>query len=121
MKISNIHKLLTTSTDSEVLESLLGPNWRTVINFWLYLDKFTLDDYKWFCNKPCIGTYFSDYYDDAVNRFKIRQSIVDVVPFEKGCWSARGKILMATLELIYTHKILEQKGQLIYVRLFDGL
>ena len=126
MKISNIHKHFTTSTDPEVLESLLGPNWLTVINFWLYLDKFELDDYKWLCNKPCMGNYYVDYhyggdYKNLVNRFKITQSINDVVPFEIGCWSSRGRIVRATLELIFSHKILEKKGQLTYVRLFDGL
>ena len=73
-----------------------------------------------------MGNYYGDYYygsdyNSSVNRFKIIQSILDEVPFEIGCWSARGRTVRATLELIYSHKILEQKNQLTYVRLFDGL
>ena len=106
MKISNTHKRfanrLDDQTSLEYPERFLGPNWKNVLNFWLYLDTLSgeklnlidilyisLDDlgtlmrFSWKAAKGTIGYEYTD-----------------------AAWAASAiASVYATLELIASHKL----------------
>lgn len=84
MKISKIHAALTSDHNPQ---SYLGPNYKVVLNFWLWLDSFKLEDYQklsaihhsYDYDRNCdLDLYVSQQGLDYV---EIRNAVYDVVPF----------------------------------------
>jgi hypothetical protein len=55
MKISTTHKefsdRLNDQTALEYPEHFLGPNWKDVLNFWIYLDTLSVEDFRLIINR----------------------------------------------------------------------
>ncbi len=130
MKISKIHQNFADNLNNQRViqnpEEFLGPNWKDVLNFWLYLD--TLSDEQL--------DIAEDRYDEAplddldivdnaawetlnacsagvrISSYAIASSI--------NCYSTAGDYY-TTLELIGAHKILEQGKPLVLVPLWLDL
>ncbi len=97
----------------------LGPNWQTVLNFWLFLDNLTEEQYA-------IASYRNKKMHYA------KRSIVDGLTIksvgkvisESVRWSIvslYGASLFATYEIIATQEILDEAGELTFLLMFDGL
>jgi hypothetical protein len=120
--LSNSHKLFSERLNNpRVLtnpEEFLGPNFESVLNFWLFLDDLSEDQwrvvegrYLAFCNEnrsewvkakdlaivASEGVVGEDYANDA------GWAAIVVTKFTAACW--------ATRELIAMHKILENHQQ----------
>ncbi len=123
MKISKIHQRFANRVGQEALtnpEPFLGPNYKTVLNFWYYLDTLTEDQIN-----VAFVRYDAIPYEPSVSRDLVRYAARDVVGETN-----RSAVYMAsfdfsasyaTYELIAMHKLLEQGKKLIFVPLFDSL
>jgi hypothetical protein len=125
MKISKTHQrfvdILGTQRALEYPEEFLGPNWKDVLNFWLYLDTLSLEQFE----------IVDSRYWTLDHAYK--NSLRDLA------WNASGDIVggnnslcsfqvsydnvtgYATLELIGVNKILGQGNTLTIVPLFLNL
>ncbi len=112
MKISKIHQRFSEKLkEPRALtnpEDFLGPNWRDVINFWLFID--TLSEEEKYKMNKCYWAL-----DIDVRVFSGRAAMIaamEVVGEEvkNEAWYANSWRVFrdATLELIASHKLLEQ-------------
>jgi hypothetical protein len=130
MKISKIHQNFAGNLNNQRAlshpEEFLGPNWKEVLNFWIYLDNLSDEQLDIaedrFNEAPSDGV---DIVDNAawetlnacsagvrVSSYAIASSI--------NCYSNAGDYF-TTLELICAHKILEQGKPLVLVPLWLDL
>ncbi len=122
MKISKIHQRFANRLGNQRAlshpEEFLGPNWKEVLNFWIYLD--TLSEEKLRLSRSSYDNLNPEYCDPAC--LLARNAALNTVRvFIFNCAfladpdSGSGN---ATLELIGAHKILEQGKSLKIVPLF---
>jgi hypothetical protein len=91
----------------------LGPNWEDVLNFWIYLDTLSYEE-----NKKMEDRYRALNCDVQISAFYSAWNLADEVvgeEFSNEAWYAaydvtggRAVFGNATLELIGSHKLLEQ-------------
>jgi hypothetical protein len=122
MKISTTHQRFGDNLDNQerTLE-FLGPNWRDVLNFWLYLDTLgpeqilILSDRYWALDAADFAFADSLAWNAARGATSIEKAsrIFDAV--------AGNDSSLATMELVGVHKILEQGKSLTFVPLFLNL
>lgn len=124
MKISKIHAALTSDRHPQ---SYLGPNYKDVLNFWLWLDSFKLKDFQ---TLSAIRQSYDYNYQESIEIFinelglsqtRIRTAICTVVPFVNKCYSARSKVIYATFEIISSHKLIEKGQSFKYLPMFEDL
>jgi hypothetical protein len=122
MKISKTHQMFSEDLkDPRALtnpEDYLGPNWRDVINFWLYIDGLTEEEMDKMNNRYC--SLSEDVLDSA--HLSAQSSAEEVVGqhVEDVAWSAAWDVTdwgsvfaYATEELLAHHKLLEQDKTLV--------
>jgi hypothetical protein len=96
----------------------LGPNWQTVLNFWLFLDNLTEEQ----CNVvESRNVKMQQAKRRIVDNLTIRsannvisESVRNAIPL----WGTR---LFATHEIIATQEILDEAGELTFLLMFDKL
>ena len=123
MKISELHQEFADELNNqralEYPEEFLGPNWKIILNFWLYLDTLSLEQldaaYRRYrnldevdCDAACLVVNVAAHATLAVN-------------FIAAAACDYGDIGYATRELIGAHKILERGNPLTFVPLFLDL
>jgi hypothetical protein len=124
MKISKIHAALTSDRHPQ---SYLGPNYKDVLNFWLWLDSFKLKDFQTLSAIRHLYDYDRTCYLDlyvsqqGLDYVKIRNAVYNVVPFVNKCYSARSKVIYATFETISSHKLIEKRQSFHYLPMFEDL
>jgi hypothetical protein len=123
MKISNTHKSLSKELNNpEVLtnpEPFLGPNWETVLRWWLYWESLTDEQQVELDRRWCAID------DDTFNRAwgLARNAAIEVIGWDK--WR---EVFMVsptpealTCELIAMHLLFERGYQLTFVPLIKDL
>jgi hypothetical protein len=109
MKISKTHKEfaddLKDQTALEYPERFLGPNWKNVLNFWIYLDTLSDEDFD------IVTKRYLDLDADARvsawdNAFKATEATI-CDDYVYVIWYSAGidASVYATLELIASHKL----------------
>jgi hypothetical protein len=101
----------------------LGPNWQTVLNFWLWLDTLTEEQFLTVGKRNSTSTMdrksvdaFTKGLVDTDLRYRLSESI------NLGCLgNYRGPVLFGTIELIGVQEILYCGKDLIFIPMFDGL
>jgi hypothetical protein len=122
MKISKTHQRFANRLRNQRALShpneFLGPNWEDVLNFWLYLD--TLSDEQF---KMANSSYWALGMDDRISIQNLAQNAACVVTDKLISGSAylatpgyAGGV--AARELIGSHKILEKGKELKIIQLF---
>ena len=134
-KISKIHGNFAYNLDNQSalshLVAFLGPNWKSVLNFWLYLDTLSPKQIE------VSGDHYSElrWVDDYYGRHSLARyaswSTIGVI-YSGVAWNKTSTTVgyppapalagqaagHATYELIGSHKILEQGKPLTFVPLF---
>jgi hypothetical protein len=122
MKISESHQCFADHLDDQTAleypERFLGPNWKDVLNFWIYLDTLSDGDFRLIVER-CraldldVGARVFDEYSAR------SAAAVDTIggEYKTAAWYAHPTLLgaCATLELIGSHKILEQNKPLSFL------
>jgi hypothetical protein len=96
----------------------LGPNWQTVLNFWLFLDNLSEDQHEVasFRNNK-MRSRKRQRVDKLTHR-----SVNKVIPESvKRSIPSYGAKLFATYEIIAAQEILDEAGELTFLPMFDGL
>jgi hypothetical protein len=107
IKISKTHKKFADHLDDQTAleypERFLGPNWKDVLNFWIYLDTLSVYDFEIFnmCNwdledlwtSRCLAIKAAEY---TIGRWHVRHSASAT-----GTWLGS----YATCELIGSHNL----------------
>jgi hypothetical protein len=134
MKISNTHKefadLLNNPRALEYPEDFLGPNWKDVLNFWIYLD--TLSDDQWSIieslhvelgypkwnegNLNGRQEYWHVVANSAYKTIREYAGYAALAASGDYHWTAASD---ATYELIGSHKLKEQGKPLTFLPLFN--
>jgi hypothetical protein len=118
MKISKAHQIFADHLDNqnalEYPEPFLGPNWKDVLNFWLYLDTLSREDFdivgKRYCALGRVDTLKS------LTRKAARDNICYYYVYATAAWvvtptltcipaSVGVTCVYATLELIGSHNL----------------
>ena len=122
MKISTRHQHLSNELNNlRVLdhpEEFLGPNWKAVLNFWIYLDTLTEEQLKVIRKRYWdMSTVKRDVaYDVAKEAAKKTTSYwLDVY---WAYYASYGYSAHATLELIGSHELLNQQKPFTFLQLF---
>jgi hypothetical protein len=116
MKISKIHKMFSDHLgEPKVLtnpEDYLGPNWKDVINFWLYV--VTLNEEEIDKIGKSYWTLDDDVRESAIDASSVAAKEVVGLKVRDVAWSAAWDVTdwgsvfaYATCELIASHKLLE--------------
>lgn len=129
MKLSKIHQQLKPYLNEfDSLEDALGPNYQTVLNFWLYLD--TFDDEQ----LENIGKNYCAIRRLGIEEGEFVSLIKTILPHEGTLWhyvtdavrviccrycDYRFAIAWATHELIAMHKLIETGREIGLIKLFD--
>ncbi len=125
MKISKTHQRFTDDLDDQRAldqpEEFLGPNWKEVLNFWLYLDTLSPEQFD-----IAIRRFWAFDLNDRISlRNLIWNASCDIVGENNILRSYRatyaGVDAFATIELIGVHKIFEQGKPLTFVPIFLNL
>jgi hypothetical protein len=96
----------------------LGPNWQTVLNFWLFLDNLSEDQHEVAYSRNC---KMRNQKRQVVDKLTIK-SVSKVIPESvKQTIPLFGAKLFATYEIIATQEILDEAGELTFLPMFDGL
>jgi hypothetical protein len=107
MKISRAHKnfaaRLRHQTSLEYPERFLGPNWKDVLNFWLYLDTLSREELKIVHNRYCALGWAESLKNLTLNAAKVTIGY----EYEDAAWLAPTSFASAyaTLELIGSHNL----------------
>jgi hypothetical protein len=133
MKISKIHQNFADNLNTHRAlshpEEFLGPNWKEVLNFWIYLDNLSDEQLDIaedrFNEAPLDDLDIVDIVDNAAwETFDVCSVGVGVSPYviasSINCDLDRADY-KTTLELIGAHKILEQGKPLVLVPLWLDL
>ena len=118
MKTSKPHQLFADYLGNQRVlshpEEFLGPNWREVLNFWMYLDTLSYEQLYMarvlYCNLDVADRDLIWNAASEVTSRHISNCVYVSTPGHLGG--------LATLELIGAHKILEQGKELKIVQLF---
>lgn len=126
MKISKTHhqlnQYLGRAQSIVKLPNLLGPNYKTILNFWIVLD--TLTQEQW----SEINTKYQSLPDDTWNdAWAISRVTANrIIGYEPLIYNAVGAAMsdsptsgLATWELMCSHVLLEKGKSLVAVPLFD--
>ncbi len=125
MKISKTHQKfanrLSNQRALDCPEQFLGPNWKDILNFWLYLD--TLSDEQL---NTARRLFWNLHIDDRISlRNLIWNASCDIVGENNILRSYQatyaGVDAFVTIELIGAHKIFEQGKPLTFVPIFLNL
>jgi hypothetical protein len=134
MKTSKTHQrfayLLGNQRALDCPEEFLGPNWRDVLNFWLYLDTLSLDQFA--IVRVESVNLFAKYGDSvwrsawnaACNTTNVaicNRIFMATSGANSSATRAWDNPAYATLELIGTYEFLEQGKSLTFVPLFMDL
>lgn len=95
----------------------LGPNWKTVLNFWLFFEGLSeeqLDVLGLRNNMPNSKRQEVDKLTVECVQKVISAEVKNSIPL----WSAS---LFATFEIIAAQEILDEAGELTFLPMFDGL
>ena len=122
MKISNTHQRLSNRLKNpEVLtnpEPFLGPNWETVLRFWLYWESLTDEQARELSRR------YWDIDDDTNNRASnlARNAATEVIGVDNrlAVWNV-APYLPLTYELIAMHLLFERGHSLTFVPLIKDL
>jgi hypothetical protein len=123
MKISETHQRFANRIDNQRIllhlwhpENFLGPNWKDVLNFWLYLDTLSPSQLLNTSNDNKLADLVDswNFYEEAAE-----ETIGEDIYYE-AYWSPPHGFAArrATIELIASHKILEQGKSLMFVPMF---
>ena len=129
MKISKSQKLFI-ERNGENYPTKMGPNWRTILNFWLFVDTLTESQIEIVGERNC-----EINVDDFRSQRELIAEMSGKTIRDPYCvWSCAREcsfhwrndnftqaVEWATDELISHHLLLEQGKELIYVPLFDDL
>ena len=130
MKISTIHQKFADYLEKpEALqhpENFLGPNWLTVINFWLFLDTLSKEQLKtvtdcydaaWWHTRN--AARYAAWYDVALSAARP----ADWTTAGEAAWGAAfgEAAAWATLEIIGSHILIEQGKSLFFLPMFNDL
>lgn len=130
-KASNIYRNFSARINQSNPELLLGPNWKDVLNFWLFLDTLSEEQYKTIYKRYCE----LDYSAQDAARLAAREAARDAAwaawdiagyatyhaawdAAWEAAWDAAG---YATYELIGSHILISQNKPLIFLPLFLDL
>jgi hypothetical protein len=123
MKISNIHQALSNYLNSpEVLtnpEPFLGPNWETVLRWWLYRESLTREQKHILWRR-----YDAIDYDTLSRAWDLARDAAFEVIGRVNWWAAWDVVppyLPITYELIAMHLLFERGHQLTFVPLIKDL
>jgi hypothetical protein len=114
MKISKIHQEFSEQlNDPRALthpEDFLGPNWKDVINFWLYVDGLSVKERKKINRRYFLLEFSSRIYWDSVYAAKkvVGNKVLCAAGDAAYCETGRVIFRDATHELMVHHKLLEQ-------------
>ena len=96
----------------------LGPNWQTVLNFWLFLENLSYEQDNVVDSRNTEMCYDKRVIVDELTYMSannvILESVRRSIPFY-------GPRLFATYEIIATQEILDEAGELTFLPMFDGL
>ena len=121
MIISKIHRDLATSTSSTLLEcpeGVLGPNWKNVLNFWIYLDTLNSGQLnivwcRYIKSYPTLSSTEKYYWGTTLS---IEDNIVSLASFiaggnivDRAGVYAADAAQFATRELFYSYHLLREK------------
>jgi hypothetical protein len=128
MKISNIHQTFSNQFENQRAlsnpEDFLGPNWKDVLNFWLYLDTLEtelihMDIFLRYKLANFYSTHFNDLklakVDSRMCAFETIDEIFAAIAWGQASVTVGYVVGYATWELIGAHKLLEQGKTLTFV------
>lgn len=109
-------------------EKMLGPNWETIFNFWIFIEN--LEKEQW--ESIASGYYnvsdgfYNDFIEETSERvcsrsFDAQFSTWIVANDKKVNGNARLLAIFVTYELIAMHEILNSGRSIIYLPLFENL
>jgi hypothetical protein len=125
MKISRSHQNFADRLNNQRAlshpDEFLGPNWKEVLNFWLFLD--TLSPEQFDIARRRYWALDSENMDSTENLAWLASGNIvggnnSLCSFQVSYYNVTG---YATLELIGAHKILEQGKPLTFIPLFLNL
>jgi hypothetical protein len=93
-------------------EELLGPNYRTLFNYWAFLDSLTIEQIVDIHPKNCASYTYDTLVFDSFTCVAGRDQVINLSNYT-GCI----KTAMATYEIIGMHVLLDQGLNLHYLRL----
>jgi hypothetical protein len=123
MKISNTHQSLSNCLKNpEVLtnpESFLGPNWETVLRWWLYCESLTYEQKNELFHRWC--AIDRDTHNRAF--VLVHNAVIKVIGVDNrdAVWYAAPYPKTITFELIAMHLLLERGHSLTFVPLVNNL
>jgi hypothetical protein len=104
MKISNSHQKfadrLKDQTALEYPEYFLGPNWKDVLNFWIYLDTLSREDFQIVVDRYYMTKAFASW-NASLEAAKTTISL----RYINAVGTAWAGVNYATLELIASHNL----------------
>ena len=107
MKISRAHRRFALSLEDQTAleypERFLGPNWKNVLNFWIYLDDLSVDKLS------IIYAHYHDLRDVHTLRSLAVKAAVDTIggEYKTAAWCATTNSIgvLAIYELIGSHNL----------------
>jgi hypothetical protein len=125
MKLSKTHNnFIRYYPDSEVNpENFLGPNYQTVLNFWLWLDTLTKEQFLTVGERNSASTMDRKSVDDFTKELvdvELKNKIIHSLNLNFD-GNYRGPALFGTFELIGMQEILYCGKDLNFIPMFDGL
>lgn len=128
MRISKIHQkyaeLLSNPQVLELPENFLGPNYKTVLNFWLWLESLSIEELEGF-HSP-----FNTGVGETPTRIRIRQAAINAGHSNEtsraadAAWSVLHQRIewlaaYATWEIIGSDKLIEMGHPFTYLKQFE--
>ncbi len=114
MKISKTHQKFANNLRNQRAldhpEEFLGPNWKDVLDFWLFLDTLTKEQWK-----IIVDRYWA--LDEDVRVAAHREFFNNAIYVSKENFCS----LNATFELIGSHVLKKQGKSLVFLSLFSNL
>jgi hypothetical protein len=96
----------------------LGPNWQTVLNFWLFLENLSVEQISAVRSRNDKMRYTKRKIVDKLTIRSTNKVISESVRPSIHLWGAS---LFATFEIIAAQEILDEAGELTFLLMFDGL
>lgn len=119
-------KEMTRITNPEFFE-LLGPNWKTILNFWTFIDRLTIEQWNRILFNNFEGNYDYNVFITAEagaiteKTFAIQHSTWYVAYVINANINVRNVARYVSYELVAMHEILNAGRTLIYLPLFENL
>jgi hypothetical protein len=96
----------------------LGPNWQTVLNFWLFLDNLSAEQIIAVGSRNHKMRYAKRRIVDGLTIKSVHKVVSESVKREIPLYAVQ---LFATYEIIAAQEILDEAGELTFLPMFDGL